>query len=111
MEKKKRKLCFLITLLGVISIIVSQTVISIINDRDDRKIKFIEKNINVALNKCLNDKVCNSDKVTVNELIELKYLDNYFVYELGDYSTDSYVVVSSKEINLIYKNVNDFNIK
>lgn len=103
MDKEKRKLCFILTISGVILIIVLQTIISIDNEAREKEENYIKVNVVKAFKECVNDEVCEEEDTTFSILIDSEYLSGYFLKEIEDYSTSSYVDASSYEVYLIKK--------
>lgn len=103
MNKVKYKVCLILTMVGVILIIVIQTIISLDDEVEEKEINYIKVNAVKAAKKCILDKVCEEGDVTFALLIEKEYLTGYFLEEIKDYSNDSYVEFPSYEVNLIKK--------
>lgn len=106
MEKRKRKVCFLLTVFGVIIMITIQVIIMVTDEMEYKKINYIKTNVVLATKKCVEDGKCKGDNVTFLKLIEDEYITGYFVYDLSDYSSNSYVDIPSYQVNLIIKEDN-----
>jgi hypothetical protein len=100
MEKRKRKVCFFITIVGVVIIILVQTIILIDDEAKEKESIYIKTNILNAYNKCLKDGKCEGD-TTLDKLIDEGYISGYFLTELDSYSKKSLVVSSTNEVKLI----------
>lgn len=103
MEKKKRKICFAITIIGILIIVVTQIIISIIDVKEEKKENYIKENVISASKKCFREEKCSGDIVFFSDLIDKGYLNGYFLEEIKDYSKTSYINIPSYEVNLIKK--------
>lgn len=103
MDKDKRKACFILTIVGVILIVVIQTIISLDDEAEEKEINYINVNVVKAAEKCIYDKVCEEGNINFSYLIEKEYLTGYFVEEISKYSLDSYVEYPSYKVYLIAK--------
>lgn len=101
MDKKKRKVCFILTIVGVVIIIVAQTIILIDNEATEKKENYIKVNVVKAAKDCINDKKCEEGDITFLTLINNEYIDGYFINEIEDYSTASFIKYPSYEVELI----------
>lgn len=103
MDKEKRNVCFVLTILGVILIVVIQTIISLDDEAEEKEINFIKVNVISSFKKCLYDKICEENDVKFSYLVEKEYLKGYFLEEIKNYSYDSYITYPNFEVYLIEK--------
>ena len=78
MEKKKRRICFTITIVGVVIIILAQTIILIDDEVQEKKENYIKENVSLAARRCVNEGKCEDGNIAFMKLIDEKYLDAYW---------------------------------
>lgn len=100
MDKEKRKICLIMTLIGAVIIVVLQTVISIDDDQREKEENYIKVNAIKALKDCIRDEKCKTTDTTFKTLIKLNYFDESFLEKIEDYSLDSIVKYPSYEVKL-----------
>lgn len=101
---EKRITCFIITIVGVLIIITAQTLISIDNDSQENRVKYIKENLTELAKKCIREEKCTTDNITIEELEKKGYIDGYFMLEIKNYSKETYVSYPNYNVNLIEKN-------
>ena len=92
-----------LTVIGVFLIVVFQTIISISDEAEEKEQNYIKVNVVKAAKKCVYDNSCEEDNIEFSDLIEKEYLSGYFLEEIKDYSTKSYVEFPSYDVYLIKK--------
>jgi len=100
MARGKRMICFVITMIGILVIIVAQTVILIDDEAILKKENYIKKNASLYAKKCVHDGKCSKGDVTFSRLHDLGYINDIFYNELESYSLDSYVEYPTYKVNL-----------
>lgn len=95
----KNKCGLILTITGILVIIIVSVTISIREYNKNKKEDIIKSNLLSYSKKCVLDKKC-SDTVTVKELIEKDYINEETIKLLSDYSTNSYVIYSLREVYL-----------
>lgn len=97
----KKRLCLIITSIGVLLIVMFSVIFSIIDEAESKEIKYLKKNLVSLAEKCVKDNNCEKKAISLNELNTKGYLDEKILKELKGYSLDSLVSYPVKEINLI----------
>lgn len=95
----KNKCGLILTITGILVIIIVSVTISIKEYNKNKKEDIIKSTLLSYSKKCVLDKKC-SDTVTVKELIEKDYINEETIKLLSDYSTNSYVIYSLREVYL-----------
>ena len=93
----KNKCGLILTITGIIVIIITSVTISIKEYNKNKKEDIIKSNLLSYSKKCVLDKKCSD---TVKELIEKDYINEETINLLSDYSTNSYVIYSLREVYL-----------
>lgn len=97
----EKKVCLIITIIGVIVIILIQTLITIDEDKLKKEENYIKENIIERTKKCIQDKKCKEEDITLETLFNLKYIDTELEEKLSSYSKKSIIKYPSLEIELI----------
>ncbi len=81
------------TILFVVSLITIATTVKVVDIHNEKLLLVESKYIIENAKKCINEKKCNKDKITLKNLYELKYIDKQ-VNEVTKeyYNEESYVV-------------------
>ena len=98
---EKRKKCFILTMIGCISIIVTQTIISLNNDSQNNKVRYIKENLTELAKKCVREKNCTEENITIESLEKNGYIDRYFMLEISQYSKKTFVKYPNYDVELI----------
>ena len=93
----KNKCGLILTITGILVIIIVSVTISIKEYNKNKKEDIIKSNLLSYSKKCVLDKKCSD---TVTELIEKDYINEETINLLSDYSTNSYVIYSLREVYL-----------
>lgn len=99
MEKNK-KVCLIMTLIGVTIIIITSVIISIINYNEDKELKLLKKDIISITRACVKDNICTNDTITLKDLNEYNYLTDELKKRTENYDESSFIIFSLKEVYL-----------
>ena len=99
----KKCACFILTLVWLLIIILTQVELTILEEKEERKISYIKSNIASSAKQCVREGNCNEGNITVNDLIEKNYIvedikDKIAYYDVSVINTNNYnVEVKEKE--------------
>ena len=96
----KKRVCFLMTLTGLVIIICIQVYILIDNDREYSKQLYLEKNLINQTKKCIRENNCNGENITLKTLKDNNYLDEEYLSLLDGYSLYSYISYPDFKVKL-----------
>ncbi len=99
----KRKACFALTIVGVITIITAQTLISIDNESEENRVRYIKENLTELAKKCVREEKCTTENITIEDLVNKGYIDRYFMLEIENYKEETYVSYPEYDVELIEK--------
>jgi len=97
----EKKVCLIITIIGILIIILIQTFILIDEDKLKKEENYIKENLTERAKKCIQDKKCKEEDISLETLFNQKYINNELKEKLKSYSKKSTIKYPSFEIELI----------
>ena len=100
-KMNEKKVCLIITIVGILIIILIQTLIMIDDDKLKKEENYIKENLIEISKKCIQDKKCKEEDILLETLLNENYIDGHLKEKLNTYSKKSIIKYPSFEVELI----------
>lgn len=100
---EKRKVTFIITIIGLLIIITSAVIIKLQDNVKEKDNTILKATLLSNTKKCIEDEVCTGENIEITTLINNGYISEENKKELEEYSNDSFISYPSRNVYLIKK--------